>query len=305
MLVSSFLREALLLLRIYRAWRTLVLSVPALGATLNVGTLPLDREAPGEMEGIVATWFSRASALPLSLTWYRGNVEPQINATIRRYSPRLQCLQLAIFTDDLSHLIDSLSTSASADVQGSAPAAACSVGANTPFVSAPPECLDILRAAPSLRKFDFYGSDNNSFDDDEPMLGNNVIFRTPGSGTSVFWESFGSGGRDLPSIFVTIACIAELYFFLERDTRTIHGMPQCTANFVRALNREYEREFLPTLQNLTLTGWKTDEVDMQLLDALEARCTGIKTEDEHGARMQLKSFRLIWATEYPGATIPP
>ncbi|KAJ7135832.1 hypothetical protein C8R44DRAFT_729381 [Mycena epipterygia] len=82
-----------------------------------------------------------------------------------------------------------------------------------------------------------------------------------------------------------------------------HLQPQSKVNFVRAWNREHEREFLPTLKDLTLTDWNPDDVDMQLLDALETRCTRTETEDGQ-ARMQLKSFRLIWTAELPGTSIP-
>jgi hypothetical protein len=76
---------------------------------------------------------------------------------------------------------------------------------------------------------------------------------------------------------------------------------QSRVDFVRALNRQNERSFLPVLENLTLTWWDPDGVDTQLLDAVDTRCTArTETEDGHVAQMPLKSFRLIWLGEYPG-----
>ncbi|KAF8210502.1 hypothetical protein K438DRAFT_159963 [Mycena galopus ATCC 62051] len=66
--------------------------------TLDVGSLPSRWKAPGEMEEIVAAWFSRAGALPLSLS-YSGALErrsEQINTIISRHASRLQSLDLVI-----------------------------------------------------------------------------------------------------------------------------------------------------------------------------------------------------------------
>ncbi|KAJ7135821.1 hypothetical protein C8R44DRAFT_729373 [Mycena epipterygia] len=359
-------KDVLLLLMVCRAWRTLALSVPALWATLDAGAHP-DRNPPGEMQQMIDTWFSRAGALPLSFTWFGGAVEPQINAIIRRHSPRLQFLNLGIFTGCISHLIDnipfpllrSLDLGNYAGTTPTLPVLTFREAAQLRHVTlenipppslilpwelvenfraisiTPQECLDVLRAAPSLRKFEFYGSYNNSFIDQSIILHARLTsFR------------FCSGNQEIMR-YLALPALEDLYFgnlleleddiflpFLTRSRGSLrnftfscwspglvlpmqwfrhmahltsltlpHLQPQSRVNFVRALTREHEREFLPTLKDLTLTDWNPDDVDMQLLDALETRCTRTETEDGQ-ARMQLKSFRLIWTAELPGTSIP-
>jgi hypothetical protein len=355
-------REVLLLLIICRAWRALALSVPALWATLDVGTLPSYRNAPGEMEEIVEAWFSRAGALPLSLTWFGNSEEPwsghQINATLSRHAPRLQTLNLHISSvgfshlDDgipfpllqrlqLSNLTDPLNTPLltfreapqlrHVELDGIPPSSLILPWAQLEtFITesiAPQEVLDVLRAAPSLRKLTTYHSGTTSFSDNTIVshhrltsfrfvAGNPGIMRYlafPALDDLYFASVSGldddillfllrsRGSLRTFTIWRGILLSLSIQWFRHMPHLTslkLSGLePQSLVDFVRALNRQNERNFLPVLENLILTDWEPGAVETQLLDALETRCTRSETEDGR-AQMPLKSFSLIWGDEY-------
>ncbi|KAJ6543916.1 hypothetical protein B0H19DRAFT_1238507 [Mycena capillaripes] len=191
------------LLSVCRAWRALALSVPALWVTL-------DLRARGELEGFVDTWFSRAGTLPLSLDWDGSTVKPwsgRLNAIIHQYAPRLESLHLRISKGCVSHLTHSMPFPLLQDLDLSNPDVETSPAPlTTPVLTfreaprlrrvalehispaslmppwgllqtfcaleiTPQECLDVLRAAPLLRKLEFYGcSTNNPFNNDEPVV---------------------------------------------------------------------------------------------------------------------------------------
>jgi hypothetical protein len=362
-------REVLLLLIICRAWRALALSVPALWTTLDLGTLPSHQNGPGEMEEIVEAWFSRAGALPLSLTWFGNSEEPwsghQINAILSRHAPRLQTLNLCIppvsfsHLDDeipfpllqrlqLSSLTDPLNTPLltfreapqlrHVDLDGIPPSSLILPWAQLEIFStegiAAQECLDILRAAPSLRKFESYRAFTDSFNDDPIILharltcchligGNSGIMRYLAFPAlkDLYFSSFPGLDDDilLPFLLRTRGSLRTFTISygggLVLSLQWFRHMPHLTSldlgdlelqsrvDFVRALNRQNERISLPVLENLTLTWWDPDGVDTQLLDAVDTRCTRTETEDGHVAQMPLKSFRLIWPGEYPGCRV--
>ncbi|KAJ7929109.1 hypothetical protein B0H13DRAFT_2543219 [Mycena leptocephala] len=346
-----FLQEVLLLLSICRAWRALALSVPALWATLDIETLPSSRNAPEEMQEIVEAWFSRAGALPLSLTC--------------RHAPRLQTLNLCISSigfshlDDgipfpllqrlrLSNLTDPLNTPLSTfieapqlrhvELDGIPPSSLILPWAQLETFSTEgipaQECLDVLRAAPSLRKFEPYRAFTDSFNDNPIILharltsfhlisGNPEIMRYLAFPAlkDLCFSSFSGLDDDilLPFLLRTRGSLRTFTIsyggrhLLSLSIQWFRHMPHLTSldlgdlelqsrvDFVRALNRQNERSFLPVLENLTLTWWDPDGVDTQLLDAVDTRCTArTETEDGHVAQMPLKSFRLIWLGEYPG-----
>ncbi|KAJ7490267.1 hypothetical protein B0H11DRAFT_2400847 [Mycena galericulata] len=364
------------LLAVCRVWRTLALSVPALWATLDVGSRPLDRNhAPGEMEEIVDTWFSRAGALPLFLNWFGATVDPwsgQINTVIRRHAPRLQTLRLCIHSGCVSHLIDGITFPhlQSLDLSNLDRATA-STPLPTPVLTfreatqlrhvalervspssltlpwgllnifsansiSPQECLDVLRAAPELHTFDYYGSDgDDSFNDDEPVVlhtrltsfrlcnGNQDILRylalpalenldfgnVPGLRQDLFIPFLLRSRGSLRNfeLSFTAPLVLSMQWFQHMMHLTSLDLPDLQShsrtNFVWALNRQHDREFLPTLENLTFTDWKPDHVDTELLDALHTRCIRIETKDGH-VHLQLKLLQLMWVARYPGATIP-
>ncbi|KAJ6599996.1 hypothetical protein DFH09DRAFT_1021343 [Mycena vulgaris] len=80
--------------------------------------------------------------------------------------------------------------------------------------------------------------------------------------------------------------------------------PRTAREVVRALDRNNAPDFLPQLQNLTYSECTSDQVDTELLDALNSRCAADGTDP---ARAAIQSFRLIWP-EYPNeppTAIPP
>ncbi|KAJ7666551.1 hypothetical protein B0H17DRAFT_1210594 [Mycena rosella] len=367
---SRDFQGVLLILAVCRTWRTLALSVPALWATLNLRTLAWRPNAPGEMEELVDTWFSRAGALPLSLNWF-GNLEQssgQLNTIIGRHALRLQSLHIGIDMGCVSDLIDSipfprLELLALENYDDIAPDMPVSTFGEAPqlrhvslqrvspsslilpwglleifsatFIT-PHQCLYVLRAAPLLRKFDFYGSPEGSFDDDEAVILHLRLtsFRLCNGGQEIVqylalpalevlsFENLPGLDDDIFLPFLsrlrgslrdfTISCRGRLVLISPQwfqhmphltDLNLARLQPQSRAGFVRALNRHHKREFLPALKNLTFMDWQPFEVDIELLDALATRCTQMEADEGH-MRMPLKSLRLIWEVDYPVTSVP-
>ncbi|KAJ7850037.1 hypothetical protein B0H14DRAFT_2764520 [Mycena olivaceomarginata] len=362
-------RRISVLLKVCRAWTTLALSVPALWATLNVGSLPARRQAPGAMKALVDTWFSRAGALPLSFTWFGGSENVQMNPILCQHAPRLQHLHLLIYLDSTSHKAGGISfphlqsldithrffhpvpVSTARDMCFSVreapqlrhvridhiPPSALTLPCERleTFIAidvTPQECLNVIRGAPSLRSFEFYGFDDDSYDE-QPIISHAQL------------ASFQLFNDNLEMMrYLALPALEELHFghlpsldddillpFLSRSCAplrkfsfsTLQGPPlfisvhwfrhmrhltalelpylqlQSRLDLVRALNCQHEPELLPALESLVFENWKPDEFDAQLLEALDTRRTGPELEDRR-ARNQLKSFRFIWNAEpYP------
>ncbi|KAJ7676463.1 hypothetical protein B0H17DRAFT_1139892 [Mycena rosella] len=66
---------------------------------------------------------------------------------------------------------------------------------------------------------------------------------------------------------------------------------------VRALNRRSTSHFLPKLENPVNSECASDQVDVEMLDALHSRCTDDSeaTDIDGTSRARIRSFRLIWA----------
>ncbi|KAJ7043096.1 hypothetical protein C8F04DRAFT_1251264 [Mycena alexandri] len=184
-------------------------------------------------------------------------------------------------------------------------------------VVSPQHCLDVLRSnlAPSA---DLLVAQRKP--------GNDAVSRTPYSQQSGV-EILHIGRRPLPSILSrtrgslltftvnafrrklsqgTILLSTQCFQYMKHLTglHLAPLAPQSRAAFVRALNRQHEPEFLPALEKLTLTHWKPDELDTQLVDALASRCTATEAHDGQSARMQLRSFRFIWESELSDNVTP-
>lgn len=101
--------------------------------------------------------------------------------------------------------------------------------------------------------------------------------------------------------------LLSMQYFRHMPSLTTLGLhsqqAQSRVDFVRALNRQYNQDFLPMLKELTLMNWKLDDIDTQLFDALGSRRATTESEGGH-ARMRLTAFELIWMADYPGATVP-
>ncbi|KAJ7175164.1 hypothetical protein C8R43DRAFT_1201819 [Mycena crocata] len=356
--------DTLILLTICRAWRKLALSVPALWATFDAGTLPMYRDGPEEMEKHLETWFNRAGALPLSLYWFGTTVDPcsgQLNNVISRHAPRLRYLHICISLGCVSHLSESLPFLLLEDLYISVLDETTSP---TPLATAmqtfreapqlrhvaieavspaslilpwhqlesfravsvtPQECLDVLRMASSLRKFEYYGSysDVPFFWNHEPVITyprmmslhlynqhqellqylslpaledlhlgslsvDEIILLSFLSRSRESLRHFTSSGTEP---ILSTQCFRTMPRLTTLDLYFLQAQPRI--DFVRALNRQYEDDFLPTLEKLTLRQWEAQHIDNQLLDALLSRCTATDTEDGR-SRMQLTSFELIW-----------
>ncbi|KAJ7887544.1 hypothetical protein B0H14DRAFT_2695195 [Mycena olivaceomarginata] len=105
-------------LAVCRAWRDIALATPVLWTTLY---LRLDiihddvAEKEGEVEAFIEQWLQRAAARPLSLGFQTRRSEgddladhpfipSRLRDVIRRYAPRIQCLELELGQNDMSQL---------------------------------------------------------------------------------------------------------------------------------------------------------------------------------------------------------
>jgi hypothetical protein len=198
----------------------------------------------------------------------------------------------------------------------------------------PQECLDVFRMSPSLRKFEFHGSHGA-----DPAIVNDETIIVHARLTS-FWlcnrdqeimqhlalpalEELGlesltvdeeilvpflSRSRGSVRRFLfSGGPLLSMQYFRHMPSLTTLGLhsqqAQSRVDFVRALNRQYNQDFLPMLKELTLMNWKLDDIDTQLFDALGSRRATTESEGGH-ARMRLTVFELIWMADYSGATVP-
>ncbi|KAJ7350826.1 hypothetical protein DFH08DRAFT_117614 [Mycena albidolilacea] len=100
----------LLLLHVCRTWRDIALSTPHLWVHLylNLRRIPKEVGVHG-LEKVMADWFLRAGACPLSLSIYnRGNQSwaEAIRAVLLRYAPRLQSISLSLPRLDFQRLVN-------------------------------------------------------------------------------------------------------------------------------------------------------------------------------------------------------
>ncbi|KAJ7667529.1 hypothetical protein DFH06DRAFT_220747 [Mycena polygramma] len=370
--------EILRLLSVCRAWRTVALAVPALWAIIDVDTIPLRLGgAPGEMEEIVDTWFGRAGALPLSLRAFVSTLGPglkQVNDILCRHASRLELLGLCMSSGCFSHLIDTMSFPLLQELDLNDYDTGALTRPNAPTVltfndapklrhvslerispsslvipwasletfhalsTTPQECLDVLRAATSLRKFEFSGCDPSdiSFDADESMVSKTQLtsfhlynnctemmqYLAFPSLNDLYLGYFGAGLKDeifIPFLSRSRGSLRSFSFsWVGKSSITLQWfqhMPHLTSlsllslqqpsriHFVQALNRQQEPKFLSALQKLTLTNWEPDAVDVQLLDALDSRCTAMEMEGH--VQMPLQGFKLAWDSEIPGTEVTP
>ncbi|KAJ7167736.1 hypothetical protein C8R46DRAFT_1350690 [Mycena filopes] len=195
-------KDNLNLTMICRGLRQLALSIPRLWATLSVYT---PWNAPlREMTAVADAWFSRAGVLPLRLEWTgKQRKSSEINVVLQRHAPRLQDLSLSVtlcrFCDldsTLSFpLLQSLDLTDFARAPSPAPTLTfratprlryLSLRAISPssligirwerlesWITAPlhpQECLDVLRKASSLLKYEFSGAYHDSYDPNQNAI---------------------------------------------------------------------------------------------------------------------------------------
>ncbi|KAJ7167735.1 hypothetical protein C8R46DRAFT_1191797 [Mycena filopes] len=354
-------KDILNLTGICRRWRNLALSIPRLWSTLNLDNLW--HVAQEELAAVTDSWFSRAGALPLRLQWMgdvesETQESSETNAVLRRYAPRLQGLSLSVTSGRVCDLNDTLSFPLLQHLNlttfgGASPSPAPPIlafratprlrhlhiyGISPPSLigirwelleslvtsSVPPQkCLDVLRNAPSLLRYDFYGSYNNSYDADQgdvlhPRLttlsllgGDHEMMRyltfpslrelslhLPHLDDGVFVQFLSRSRGELRNFEMTTNVVLSLSWFHHMMHLTILTLGELQVdsaqNLVRALNRHREHSFLPALETLTLKNWKSDQLDMQLVDTLASRSTAQEAKDDRPALTKLKSFKFLW-----------
>ncbi|KAJ7784076.1 hypothetical protein B0H16DRAFT_1491285 [Mycena metata] len=193
----------------------------------------------------------------------------------------------------------------------------------------PQECLDVLCKSPSLLKFEFYGSKENSYAVDQRVISHSTLatFHLLNNNCEIMRHltlpalrvlSFHLQELDdddfLPFLSRSRGELTSFAFYSLRLGPLVLSMlwfqhmthltslslseleAQSGTNVLRALNRHHDPGFLPALADLTLVDWKSDQVDAQLVDALDSRCTATEVED---GRMQLKAFDFIWMDAGP------
>ncbi|KAJ7130982.1 hypothetical protein C8R46DRAFT_1327857 [Mycena filopes] len=180
----------------------------------------------------------------------------------------------------------------------------------------PHECLDVLRKAPSLLKCKFYDSESSSNSHEADQ---DVILHPRLATLTLELDNFHIVMRylTLPSLHMLSLCCPSLndgYFlqFLSRSRAELHlrsfeldskTVPvtgfqrmmhltnltlwelqvESRQNLVRALNRHHGQDFLPVLETLTLKDRLSDQLDMQLVDALASRSTAQEAKDDRPA----------------------
>ncbi|KAJ6608419.1 hypothetical protein B0H10DRAFT_2226828 [Mycena sp. CBHHK59/15] len=251
-----------------------------------------------------------------------------LNAVLHRHAPRLRDLDLYLtcldpIAGDIPINVFSMAPQLRALTLDGIPTSALSLPWNQLTVLIVNhitlgECLHILQAAPSLRDFDLFGL--RKYESGRPHLSHSglmtVRLHNPDSADIIpfltlpavqtldidnMWEL--DDNIFLPFISHSSASSREFSFGLSTpwiSVRLLRLMEHLTslelcsaqwpyrADLVRALNRTHEQGFLPQLQKLAVVGY-SEEVDSDLLDALNSRCT---STDDGLARLQ--SFRLVW-----------
>ncbi|KAJ7790142.1 hypothetical protein B0H14DRAFT_3501959 [Mycena olivaceomarginata] len=105
-------------LAVCRAWRDISLATPVLWTTLYLRLEIIHDEVAekeGEVEAFIERWLQRAAARPLSLGFqtrrsegddlaYHPFIPSRLRDVIRRYAPRIQCLELELGQNDMSQL---------------------------------------------------------------------------------------------------------------------------------------------------------------------------------------------------------
>ncbi|KAJ7474824.1 hypothetical protein FB451DRAFT_1464943 [Mycena latifolia] len=79
--------------------------------------------------------------------------------------------------------------------------------------------------------------------------------------------------------------------------------PQYATEVIHALDRRNAPDFLPRLQNLAYSECAPDQVDINLVNALNSRCADAAADTDTSCA-RLESFRLIWPEDEPAGTLP-
>ncbi|KAJ7044900.1 hypothetical protein C8F04DRAFT_1069952 [Mycena alexandri] len=194
------------------------------------------------------------------------------------------------------------------------------------------ECLDVLSRCTSLLMYEPYGSSQNSYHADQQTISHpqvtNLVLASNNHEMLRYLAlpalrdltlcvqrlgdedmlSFLSRSRgELRSFTVYYVgqgpLVLALPWFQYMMYLTILSLSELAAqsrtNFVRALNRQHDPGFLPALETLMLTDWKSDQLDTQAVDALHSRTASQEAERGKTALTQLKSFVFLWMPEGP------